>query len=823
MTVKRDPKCEKCGLCEDAVTVCLIGGGGTKKRVMIIGEAPGREEDKAGMPFVGRSGRMLDDMLEEAGLRREDVYVTNAVHCRPPENRTPKKREIKECYSWLRKEIEDVQPKFIMTLGATALEALLGVKGIRSLRGFPQEVAGSKLGVDESVVYVMPAYHPSYVMRDPKHEPVLRRDIAKFAEMVKRGSPRTGDGVQYRIVDKHNLEEALEDIEDSDVIAHDTETSGLNPFVPGAWVTSWGIATEKYQWCFPLNHTEGPLYKKFNAQKRLVKRVAKALKGKFIIAHNGKFDSLWLRSVFGVEIHTDFDTMLAHYNLDENALHGLDHLAAHYFKAMDYDIPLKEKHGFGPLARHCEYLALDIMYTRKLYYQFKKEFKRDELTKRVFETITMPTARMFEDVEFRGVYVNQKELNAAHEYWSEIIEDRFAKLNKLAPDSRTRKDKKTKEIITGINWGSPDQVAEVLFKRFKLKPLDKTAGGKWSVSESVLLRLAKDHPLPKMLLEWREAQKNLGTFIESWQEKCFSHSRMHPSFKVHGTVTGRPSCEDPNLQQTPRDPRLRRLIQAPPGWTLIDADLSQAELRIAAEMSRDPELMLSYQTGVDVHTLTVQRIFGIMNPTKEERKKGKAINFGFLYGMGWFKFLDYARDNYGVEFTEAEAKQIRKGFFRLYHGLPGWHDKQRKFARKYGYVRSLLGRKRRLPDAMLRGDDEFTKRKRGEAERQAINSPVQSFASDLNLIAACELHNELPADEFRIVGTIHDAILMEIRDDCLLKHLPRVKRSMEHGGLIKEWEIELSVPVISEIEIGPWGDPNADFVEGRIKEKKKIA
>ncbi len=820
--LKRDPNCNKCGLCEGANTVCLLGSGGTKLKAMIIGEAPGKTEDEQGEPFVGRSGRMIDEMIADAGMDRADFYVTNAVRCRPPGNKTPSKREIKACREWLMKEIQEVKPKFIMVLGGTALESLLGVKGIRKLRGFPQEVIGSQFGLAHETVFVLPAYHPSYVMRDPRMEPVLKRDIKQFCEMVKRGGPRAGTDAKPRIVlTRQDLEEALEDIKASEIVAHDTETSGLNPFVPGSWVTSWGIATSNHQWCFPLNHPQGPLYRKFNAQRRRVKKIARALRGKKVVAHNGKFDALWLAAVFGVWVHCDFDTMLAHYNLNENALHGLDHLASHYFGAMDYDIPLEEKHGFGPLQRHCEYLALDIMYTRKLYFQLHKELTRDSLTHRVFKDITMPACRMFAEAEYRGVYVNQEELRKAWDYWTEIAEDRLAQLNKLVPDTRTRKDKKTKEIVTGINWGSPDQVAEVLFDRLKLTPLDKTGSGKkYSVSESVLLRLAKQHKVPKLILEWREAMKNRGTFIESWMEKCFD-GRMHCSFKIHGTVTGRPSCEDPNLQQTPRDKRLRRLIQAPPGWILLDADLSQAELRIAAEMSEDQELMLSYQTGVDVHTLTVQRIFGIMNPTKEERKKGKAINFGFLYGMGWRKFLDYARDNYGVEFTEGEAKKIRKAFFRMYHGLPDWHKKQRKFVRKYGYVRSLLGRKRRLPDAQLVGESEFIQMKRAEAERQAINSPVQSFASDLNLLAAIELHNELPRDEFAIVGTIHDAILMEVREDCLMKHLPRIKRAMEHQKKIREWELDLRVPVISEIEIGCWGDPVAAFEDGKIKQLEK--
>jgi uracil-DNA glycosylase family 4 len=805
------PSCTRCKLHEYANTVCLLGSGSAVKRVMIVGEAPGEEEDNQGKPFVGRSGQMLNEMLEAVGVDREEVYVTNAVHCRPPDNRTPDKKEIGQCDYWLKKEIAKVKPRFILTLGNVAVFALTGTKGIKELRGKPIEKKGTDLGLEtDETVYVFPAYHPSYALRDPRNRPVLERDIAQFFELVRNGKPKAEEGLRVRIIlSRDELEEAIEDIHQNDLLSWDTETSGLDPFAPGAWMTSFGVGTHKYQWCLPLNHPEGPIYQKFNTQKRWVKQLVTAMRGKTIVAQNGKFDSLTLRVLFGERLLTDFDTMLAHYQLDENSYHGLDHLASHYFGASEYDIPLKEKHGFGPLDRHCKYLAQDLNFTRRLYYVLKKELAKDPATERLFYELTMPVARMYADAEFNGVYVDPKKLKDAWKYWDNIEKEKLAELNRLVPDDRTRKNKKTKEIVVGINWNSAQQVADVLFNRFGLKPLEMTNGGKGepkpSVSESVLLRLADKSPIPRLLLDYREAVKNKGTFVEGWMKRCYDN-RMHPTFKVHGTVTGRPSCEEPNLQQTPRDARLRSLITAPPGWTLIDADLSQAELRITAEMSGDRELKLSYQTGVDVHTLTVQRIFGIMKPTKEERKKGKAINFGFVYGMGWKKFKDYARDNYGVDFTDAECKRIRKYFFRLYNGLPDWHMRQRRFANRNGYVRSIIGRKRRLPEAQLTGSDPHTEMRKAEAERQAINSPVQSLASDINLLATVQLHREFgETDYFRMIGTIHDAILMEIRDDMVDTVLPRVKQAMEWPDKFNEWDIRMSVPIIAEIEWGPWG------------------
>jgi uracil-DNA glycosylase family 4 len=829
--VKRDPNCSKCGLCESAETVCLLGVGDRKAKIMIIGEAPGQREDEEGEPFVGKSGDLLTDWLHLRGVERDEVYITNAVHCRPPNNRTPSKKEMRACKSWLMAEIQVVQPEFILSLGNVPLEVLTGEKGIKKKRGYPIEVPGSTLGVSHKTVIIFPTFHPSYALHDPRAAPVIERDIHQFLAMVRRGGLGKESGLNYKIVTRDNLEEALEDIDDEDVISVDTETSGLNVFEPGFWCTSLGVGTSTTQWTFPLNHRLSPLYKKPNAQRRLVSKVIRRIKTskvkKTIVMANGKFDTKVLKTCFDEMLRCDHDVMLGSYSLDENQFHGLDHIAARYFNAMDYDIPMSDKHGItGTLERHCRYLGQDLMWTRKSYYKQVKELEADPLTKRIFDHVTMPASHMYTDVELHGVPVSVKKLEESHKYWSEKRDAALVKLNKMFPDKRTRKDKKTKQIITGINWNSPQQVAEILFGKLKLKPLDETPGGDPSVSESVLLRLSGKSVVPKLILEYREAAKMVGTFVEGWQ-RMIVDGLLHPTFKIHGTVTGRPSCEDPNFQQTPRDPRIRSLVCADEyksdghKWVMVEMDESQAEMRIAAELSGDGELRLSYQTGQDVHTLTVQRIFGIMKPTSEERKRAKAVNFGFLYGMGWKKFIDYARDKYGVTFSPAEAKRIRKAFFRLYSGLPDWHKRQRNFAAKHGYVRNIIGRKRRLPDAQLAANDndKHGMMRMQEAFRQAINSPVQSLASDFNLLAAIQLWRTLPVEHFRIVATIHDAILMLIRADKVEQYLPILKSTLEWPDMLAKWKIRMSVPMVADIKIGAWGSG----VERKDIAKKRAA
>lgn len=631
------------------------------------------------------------------------------------------------------------------------------------------------------------------VFKNNKKLPVLQEHIKAFTKLTQ------GNSIQNKV--DHTIVTTDEDIDDmvfdlirSKIVSIDTETSGLDPFVPDRFMASLGIATKNHAWTIPLEHSS--LDNKHRGdkkwQKEVVEKIARVIKKKTIVGHNGKFDTLWINQCYGVWIDFTDDTMLMHYNLDENSQHGLKFLSAKYLGVNIYDIPDKEKNGYGGLDSHCAYLAQDIRYTYDLYDIFKKELEKDPLSYRVYQEITMPAVKVYARAENNGTWINPQTLEEATNHWKKIAQETGDKLKEYGD----------------INWNSPKQVATIIFDKLKLPVLDKTPGGTPSLSESVLLRLKDKHEVPQLILENRKATKFLSTFLEPWKKlgDQSGDSRIHPTFKVHGTVTGRPACSEPNLQQVPRDVSIRSIIDAPKGWVLVEADLSQAELRIAAEMSQDQELRHCYLTGVDVHKRTVESIFGIdpKDMTKEERKKGKAINFGFIYGMGWKKFMDYARDNYGQVFSEKEAQNTRKGYFRLYKDLPEWHKRQRTFVLKHGYVRNLIGRKRRLYDALL-PDNSDNRMAIAQAERNSINSPVQSLASDINLNAFIDICNKYSNDIVRPCGTIHDAIMLEVKEEYLEQVARDLKNMMENPSMFERHNVRFSIPILSEVEIGPWG------------------
>jgi DNA polymerase-1 len=805
---------------------------------MIIGEAPNEQ----GEPFVGRAGRLLSEIMETVGLNRRKVFITNAVSCRPPDNRTPTKGEVRACNRWLQYQIKHVKPKYVLLLGNTALQSITGASGIKKVRGRPFERNG--------IIYLA-TYHPSFILRDDTQRPYLERDLRLFATIIKEGGIPREKELNYTVVrNRAQFDLMIEDLRG--IISFDLETSCLYPWQKvnekgqkdPARINTIGFGTKHHQWVLPIAHRESPWNE--DAIDGMIREIDSIVPRCQLVMHNGKFDVLWMAVHFGVWWKNHFDTMLAHYALDENSEHGLKKLAQRYCGAPDWDIDASAKKGNSTLDQLALYQAHDLYYTRLLRFLFSDKLSEDPQVERVFARILMPCSRLFTEIEYEGIYVDHTKFDQAETALREAMAASKAELDKFL-EGLPASARQT------FNWGSTKDLRFLLFDHLRLPVIEKTRGGVPSCNESVLKRI--DHPIGSALIKFREAKQQLSFFIEGW--KPFLHKKrlegrmhyfLHPSFKIHGTVTGRLSCEHPNLQQVPRDKRIRSLITAEPGWTLVECDLSQIELRIAAELAQEPTMIHAFTHGIDVHWLTtireIERGAGqrdlVVNtaftwrrkrdpeakvPTysvaiqdllkmgpdeaaeineawKELRKKAKAINFGYLYGMWWKKFKRYAYDNYGVTISDEDAEASRTFFFSTYSRLEDWHKAQKRFARRNGYVRTLSGRKRRLPDATHIEDSPA----RAAAERQAINSPVQSFANELNLMAALQLRKEFSRSIVRICGTVHDAILMRVKNPYIERVTSRLLEIMKRPALLDEWGIELRVPIEAEAKIGPWGD-----------------
>jgi DNA polymerase I-like protein with 3'-5' exonuclease and polymerase domains len=334
-----------------------------------------------------------------------------------------------------------------------------------------------------------------------------------------------------------------------------------------------------------------------------------------------------------------------------------------------------------------------------------------------------------------------------------------------------------------------------------------------------MLELQEMHPVVPLLLDRTKWQKYCTAFLPTYREMMDDRDRVHTTFKLTGTVTGRLSSAKAdadkvtarvdirgvNIQQVPRDTFIRGLFGAAPGYAFVECDFSQIELRIVAFLARERTMLHLYNTRQDIHRATASWVMGIPpdQVQKEDRKKAKAVNFGFVYGMGAKKFVMTAWEKYQLRFTLREAEAIRRAFFDQFKGLMPWHARQRRIVAERGRVTSPMGRVRHLPDIF--SQDWKVK---AEAERQAINSPVQALASDMNLLAMMETIDRFKEKgiEGHALGTVHDATLFEIRIKDLARALPIMKRTFENLPLRRKFGIQLDVPIEAGIAVGKhWG------------------
>ena len=785
----RNENCTLCPLHKEASTVCLLGDGPVPSRVMVIGEAPGAREDDVERPFAGPAGQYLDRILREVGLPRETIYITNSVRCRPPDNRTPTKSEIKACSGYMQSELEIVGPDHVLLLGNTALQAITGKTGIMSKRG-TNRIIGDR--------NYFATIHPAAVLRNPAHEGIFRADLLSFARLVKGEDrrPETKSSLVQSSKGLAKLCQMLAAVETP--IAFDVETGtetmerdegGLEPWAPDGVIHTCSFSWEPGKsYVVSLEH---PQTKWDIPIDRVYQALGTALAGKKMVGHNIKFDLQWMRAK-GVELYGHFDTKLAAHLLDENRPGGLKPLARTYLGADEYEAGVSFT-SVTALNKLAIYNGKDTDYTLRLYHLFRDELKKQPRLLRLFMLLVMPACRAFTEIEENGFPVDLKRLRERHIEIKENIEESRIKFLSYAP-----KDKRES------NPRSPIFLGWYLYDHLKLPVLVTTPKtGRPSTAESVLLQLKKKHPAVGDLMELRKWQKYESTYTRNWLARIgvARKPRLYTSYNLSGTVTGRLSS---NMQQVPRDVYIRSIIGTKPGWVWIEADFSQIELRLAAMFSRDPALTKAFKTGGDPHLETASRILGKPpeSVTKEERKLAKAVNFGFLYGMWWKKFRSYAFEKFDLTVSAEQAKGYREAFFTQYKALEAWHERQRRVVNNLHQVQSPIGRIRHLP-TILSTDEEV----RSEAERQAINSPVQGFAGDLTVLSMVLLFEKLDHKNAKIIGNVHDSIMFEVREEVAEETAKTIKSTMENLPLKKMFGFQSTIPIEADVTISRhWGE-----------------
>lgn len=382
------------------------------------------------------------------------------------------------------------------------------------------------------------------------------------------------------------------------------------------------------------------------------------------------------------------------------------------------------------------------------------------------------------------------------------------KLSKKFHEELTELEKQVhKQAGMEFNINSPKQLGEVLFDTLGLKPKNakKTAGGQRSTKESELDKLRGEHPIIELILRYRELQKLVSTYVDSLPQMVEADGRIHSTLLQTGTATGRMASKDPNLQNIPIRTEEGRLVRgafvAAPGYQLVTIDYSQIELRIAAILSQDPNMVELFKRGEDVHAGVAARVFGVKpeEVTADMRRKAKVINFGILYGMG----VNALRQNLGDGTPRQEAQAFLNTYFQTFTRLAEYLEDTKTFARQHGYTETLIGRRRYFPG--ITSNVQFI---RAQAERMAINAPIQGTAADCMRIAMLRVHEYIEkrkeANEVRMLLQVHDELVFEIKNELVEEVTPDIVALME-GVLSKEES--LGVPLIAEAKVGEnWND-----------------
>lgn len=558
----------------------------------------------------------------------------------------------------------------------------------------------------------------------------------------------------------------------------DIETTGLNRYKDRITWIGVGLAKDIDS---PISKlliydasNEDDLRKFRNVVKHIRKEKART------VFQNGKFDTLFMEHHLGLRIPIDEDVMLMGTAYDLVAEHGLKKMAQAYLGVPDWDIKKKDKLG-GERATIVPYLSCDVRYTWELYQYFHQNM--NERSMKIYRELLRPAYRAYRDIERNGLYLDLDSLDAVRKKYNE-------EEKRLLKELKSHYD---------INWNSSAQVAHAFFDLEGMPVIYKTGKGAPSTAADVLKELAmKGYELPDLLMKYKDAATRNKMFLNRWADDCYE-SRIHPNFNLTNVVSGRTSCNSPNLQQVPRTKDIRGLFSGAPGMILFEADYSQLELRIAAHYARDKTMLNIYLHDGDIHTETAKLFTNGREPTKEERGKAKAVNFGFLYGMQAKKFVKYALDSYGQVFTLAEAKHIRDLYFAKYARLLPWHKEQEDLCEMQGGVSNMFGRFRRLP--LIYSPNKW---ERASAARRAINTPVQGSGSDLLISAVTQINKELKGIAW-IGATVHDSIIGECRVEDKDYVDETIRRIMKHPKVLDDFGVELRVPLDVDIGWGPWG------------------
>lgn len=799
--------CTRCPLHSTTSTVCIWGEGPRHADIMLIGEAPGAEEERLDRPFVGASGKQVDECLELAGLSRERVYISNVVKCRPPGNRDPTKAEAAACFSYLAEEIQRVKPKVIVCVGRQALMALTGEIVIARARGRLLS-PNSKVRIGDAKMIA--TYHPAAAMYNGgQRDTILSSIVEDFKYAQNLANPKTAQSVRTLLPEGYTSQElidALTTLRECRELSCDLEWLAV-PGAKVAWPWTPNVELLSMSLTGKVDNGQHTVAFAWPPSARGLEALKRFLSTRSIIGHNIQADCIWLLHA-GIESTISGDSMLLSYLLDEHRRGGLKGLAP---------LVAGVEAGWEERPRHLRprtesgwlelltYNAGDTENTLSLHDALLAQLtslpkeRRENIT-RVYRSLLLPAVKPFARMALRGAPLDLKTVRKQQRRQERLYRrniERLAKLTGMREDAAERLA------------NSPTQVTRYARDAYGLEVNSSRAED--------LDDYAEQYPALRYIKAIKHHRKMKSTYLEPWERLLIRQrdGRLHSVYLLGATRTGRLSAEieeGGSLLLVPRGDEIRDCIAAPDdvdgadGWEILSADYSQLELRIAAWLGPERTMRRLFAEGVDIHTATAayliskrqarltvaefwaQREKWQARVTKDERQNAKGANFGLIYGLQEEHLASYVKKAYQVEMSPDEAHLAREGYFELYPDLTAWHERASSVDFERGYTLTPFGRYR------------FDL---GEPTK-AINTPIQATGSDLCMFALTVLDERLISEgiDAQIIGFVHDAILVlsRKRDHDRVKAL--IEDAMQNPPLERVGIDEIPVPLVAEVLAG---------------------
>ena len=502
--------------------------------------------------------------------------------------------------------------------------------------------------------------------------------------------------------------------------------------------------------------------------------------------HNLKFDLSVLKS-YGIEVAgVGFDSQIAGYLVNPGGRgYGMNDLSVQYLGIDPIHIEALIGKGKDQITMDLvsldvisEYAAEDADISYQLYEILAEKIEQDNLNS-VLNDIDLPLIPVLMDMEREGTFVDAKILNDM----SESLGQELVRLEKAIFE----------EAGEEFNVASPRQVAEILFEKKGIKPIRKTKTG-YSTDVNVLQILAREHAIPRYMLDYRQVAKLKSTYTDTLPLLIHEKTgRIHSNFNQTIAATGRLSSTNPNFQNIPVRTELGRDIRKAfrpqsSGWKIIAADYSQIELRLMAQYSKDERLIQAFKNGEDIHTATAAHVFGtnLFGVSDDQRRRAKVVNFGIMYGAGPFRMSNE------LEISRGEAAELITNYFNTYPGIRNYLDETIEFARENKFVQTLFGRRRPVPDI-----DASNRMSREGAERIATNMPIQGTAADIIKLAMIQVHKRIKAEglKTKMILQVHDELVFEVPEDEIEALTPLARETMERT-------VDLDIPLTVDIGIG---------------------